>query len=258
MAGDVERFERAIGLLRVTEGGYANHPDDPGGATMRGVTQRTYDAYRQRQGLPKTDVRGITDAEVRTIYKTQYWDMVRAGDLPDGVGYCVFDAAVNSGPGQAVRWLQEIVNVRADGIVGNETLAAVGSADAGHVINTYCDNRLAFMRSLKHWGTFKNGWTRRVAEVRAQSLEWAKIDDVVTMTNESPQPKAEGKRSMVATAKKLVKDKAAIVAAGGSVLSGAAPLADGDGPIQYAVAAVLVIVVLAAIWLLFREHDAEA
>jgi len=254
----MERFDRAFEILRVHEGGYVNHPDDPGGATMKGITQRTYNAYRKRVGKPTASVRDITDYEVERIYKSQYWASIHADDLPDGVAYCVFDAAVNSGPGRAARWLQDIVGVKVDGIVGNETVAAVKGVPADEIINTYCDNRLAFMRSLAHWKTFGDGWKRRVAEVRAQSLEWAIRDDVVTETHTSPQPKAEGKRSMVASAKKFVKDKAAATAAGGSLLGGITPLANGDGPVQYALAAVFVIVVLAAIWFLFREHDAQA
>ena len=258
MVSDRERFERAFALLRVHEGGYSDHKDDPGGATMKGVTQRTFNAYRRRRGEPLVDVRNITDAEVRDIYKHQYWDAVKADDLPPGVAYTIFDAAVNSGPGQAARWLQRLIGVRVDGIVGNETIAAARESDAISLIEAYNDTRLDFMRSLKHWGTFKNGWKRRVAEVREQSREWAELDDVVTATTEPPQPKAEGRRSMTASAKKLVKDKPAMIAAGGGILSGVTPFANGDGPVHYAVAAVLVIVVLAAIWFLFREHDADA
>ena len=102
----MDRFERAFALLAVHEGGYSNHPDDPGGATNRGVTQRTYDSYRARHGLERRDVRQITDGEVAEIYRGQYWDAIRGDDLPAGVAYCVFDAAVNSGPGRALRWLQ--------------------------------------------------------------------------------------------------------------------------------------------------------
>lgn len=257
MVSDRERFERAFALLKVHEGGYSNHKDDPGGATMRGVTQRTFNAYRRRRGEPLVDVRNITDAEVRDIYKRQYWDAINADDLPPGVAYTVFDAGVNSGPGQAVRWLQRLVGVRDDGIVGDETIAATQAHAAAPLIDDYNDNRLAFMRSLRHWNTFKSGWTRRVAEVREQSKEWTEAGDVVTVTTEPPQPKAEGKRSMSASARSIIKDKPAMVAAGGGVLSGITPFANGDGPVHYALAAVLVIAVVSAVWFLYREHDAQ-
>jgi lysozyme family protein len=167
------RFERAFALLAVHEGGYVNHPADPGGATNKGVTQRTYNAFRRTRGLPRVSVRLIKDHEVCAIYQRQYWDAVRAEDLPEGLGYCLFDAAVNSGPARAAKWLQALVGADVDGVVGVQTLARVGACDPVRLIDDYCDRRLAFMRSLRHWPTFKNGWTRRVGEVRAQSKRWA-------------------------------------------------------------------------------------
>lgn len=169
----MDRFQRAFQLLAVHEGGYVNHPHDPGGATNKGVTQRTYDDYRRRFGKPVQDVRLILDGEVAGIYKSQYWNTVQADALPPGIAYCVFDAAVNSGPARAARWLQEEVGATVDGVIGNETLGKVRRASAVVLIDAYCDRRLDFMRGLRHWPTFRNGWTRRVAEVRAQSKEWA-------------------------------------------------------------------------------------
>lgn len=250
-----DRFPRAFALLRVHEGGYSNHPDDPGGATMKGVTQATYDAYRLRMGHAPKDVREISDAEVEMIYRQQYWNAVSADALPEGVAYCVFDAAVNSGPGRAVRWLQREVEAKVDGVVGNETITKARMSDVSQVINRYCDRRLAFMKRLKHWNSFKNGWTTRVAEVRAQSLEWAEKERVVTVSSQSPQPKAEGAKSLTATAKEALKDRGAVGAATGLVGS-AGTLASGDGPIQYALAAVLVLAALTAIWWIVRGREA--
>lgn len=187
-----DRFPRAFALLSVHEGGYVNDPRDPGGATNKGVTQRTYDAYRRRMKQPTRDVRQITDAEVERIYRGQYWQTVHADKLPDGVAYCVFDAAVNSGPARAVKWLQSVTGASVDGIVGNETIAAARDMSPAVLINRYCDKRLAFMKRLKHWSTFKNGWSRRVHEVRAQAIEWAHNNSVVTDTTASPQAKADG------------------------------------------------------------------
>jgi len=187
------RFERAMKVLAVHEGGYVNHPRDPGGATNKGVTQRTYDAHRKRQNKSRQSVKNITQADVFEIYRTQYWIAVRADDLPAGLAYCVFDAAVNSGPSRAAKWLQSIVGVTQDGIIGVHTLAAIGGSDVSAVIDAYCDMRMAFMRRLRHWPTFKNGWTRRVAEVRAQSKKWAAGYEVVP--SETPaQPKATGSK----------------------------------------------------------------
>ncbi len=126
-------FDEALKRVLVHEGGYADHPADPGGATMRGVTQRVYDGWRRRRGVPVRSVRLIEPGEVEAIYRLQYWDAVRADDLPAGLDYGVFDAAVHSGPGQAAKWLQRALGVTADGQVGEATLAALEGQRAASV-----------------------------------------------------------------------------------------------------------------------------
>lgn len=245
-----DRFPRAFALLKVHEGGYSNHPDDPGGATMKGVTQRTYDWWRRTKGWQTQNVKNITDGEVEEIYRGQYWDAVRADELPSGVAYCVFDAAVNSGPGRAARWLQQHIGAGVDGVVGNETIAKAREADPVDLINRYCGARLSFMKRLPHWKTFSNGWIRRVAEVRAQSINWAQAQPVPE-SREAPQAKAEGPEKKTATLKDMATDTGTIGAVGGLVGSTGA-LASGDGPVQYAIAAVLVLVALGALWWIVR------
>lgn len=166
-------FDDALAHVLRHEGGYSDHPKDPGGATMRGVTQRTYDGWRSRAGLATQPVRGITDDEIRAIYRVQYWDRVRGDDLPGGVALAVFDYAVNSGPARAARDLQAIAGSTADGIIGENTLAAVRSMDPAHVVNGLCDRRLAFLRRLKTWPTFGRGWSRRVEAIRDAGLRGA-------------------------------------------------------------------------------------
>lgn len=249
-----DRFPRAFALLAVHEGGYADNSADPGGATMKGVTHRTYDAHRRRRGQTTRDVRQITDAEVETIYRNQYWNAVRADDLPGGVGYCVFDAAVNSGPGQAVKWLQRIIGAKVDGVVGDETISKTREAAPHKLIDRYCDMRLAFMKRLKHWSTFKNGWTRRVKEVRDQSKDWA-AGVTPAPTQEKTQPKAEGPEKISATVKDMVKDPRALATAAGTIGS-TGVMSQSEGPIPYAVAAVLVLGALAGVWWLVRGREA--
>jgi lysozyme family protein len=248
-----DRFPRAFALLKIHEGGFVDHPDDPGGATMKGVTQRVYDNFRTARGLQRRTVRQIEDAEVETIYRLQYWNAVRADDLPPGVAYCVFDAAVNSGPARAARWLQACVGARQDGVVGQETLAMTKAAKASTLINSYCDMRLAFMQRLPHWRSFKNGWTRRVAEVRSQSLIWAQSGHAsVPVSNEGAQPQASGPETATSTLRDALRDPAAVGAVGG-LLGGVSAVASGDGPVQYALAVVLVVVALAGVWVLLRK-----
>lgn len=160
-------FDGALKRVLVHEDGYADHPADPGGATMQGITQRVYDGWRRRHDLPVRPVRRIAPDEVAAIYRRQYWDAVRADDLPDGLDYALFDAAVNSGPAQAAKWLQRTLGVTADGQVGEATLAALDGRASAPLIDALCDRRLAMLRGLRTFPTFGAGWTRRVAEVRA-------------------------------------------------------------------------------------------
>lgn len=161
-------FSDALPRVLVHEGGYVNHAADPGGATNFGVTQRVYDAYRARKGKPAQPVKAISKAEVEDIFRAQYWDAIKGDKLPVGVSYVVMDGAVNSGPKQSIKWLQRALDVPADGILGEVTLAAVAASnDHDKLIDAICDRRMAFLRALKTFPTFGRGWTRRVDEVRA-------------------------------------------------------------------------------------------
>lgn len=171
---DGDAFDQALPLVLVHEGGYVNHPKDPGGATMKGVTQATYDGWRAKQGLPAQPVRNITPEEVSAIYRRDYWDKVKGDDLPAGVGYAVFDFAVNSGVSRASRFLQKVVGVAQDGVIGPATIAAVKALPPVTVIDRLCDDRMAFLRGLGTFSTFGKGWTRRVTDVRSHAKEMAR------------------------------------------------------------------------------------
>ena len=107
-------FEVALDHVLRSEGGYSNHPEDPGGKTQNGVTQETFDNWRKQNGRETDDVRNITDSEIRQIYETNYWRIIRGDELPKSIAVVMFDAAVNSGPGNAVKALQKAL--RAIGI----------------------------------------------------------------------------------------------------------------------------------------------
>ena len=168
-----DNFEKSLKAVLVHEGGYVNHPADPGGATARGITQATYDAYRKRLGLGVRSVKMLADDELRDIYRKQYWDMVKGDELPSGVDYAVFDFAVNSGPGRAIRYLQTVLGVESDGIIGMVTLRAADEMDERIAINALCDRRMTFLRNLSTFGTFGKGWTARVSGVRSMALAMA-------------------------------------------------------------------------------------
>lgn len=166
-------FAKSLALVLKHEGGWSDHPKDPGGATMKGVTLANFRRYVKADAT-KAELRKITDAQLATVYRRFYWDAVAGAELPDGVDFAVFDFAVNSGPARAAKYLQAVVNAKQDGRIGPATLAAVRAKPHAAIINTLCDNRLVFMQSLKKlWPTFKNGWTTRVKDVRSKALEMA-------------------------------------------------------------------------------------
>lgn len=165
-------FAKSLSLVLVHEGGWSDHPKDPGGATMRGVTLANFRRY-VKPNATKDDLRRITDAQVATVYRRFYWDAVLGAELPDGIDYAVFDFAVNSGPARAAKYLQAVVGVTQDGKIGPATLSAVKSKGATKVINELCDKRMAFLKGLKTWGTFGKGWSRRVENVRVDALKMA-------------------------------------------------------------------------------------
>ncbi|BCM19271.1 glycoside hydrolase family 108 protein [Mesorhizobium sp. J8] len=172
------REQESLARVLAHEGGYSNHPADPGGVTMKGVTQRVYDAYRKSNGLAPRSVKSITSQELFEIYDRQYWDAVKGDQLPAGVDYVVVDGAVNSGPKQSIIWLQRALGSlyrgRIDGVIGLGTIAAVQACnDHDALIDRICDQRLAFLQHLKTWKDFGRGWSARVAEVRIIGQAWA-------------------------------------------------------------------------------------
>lgn len=162
-------FDECLKMVLAHEGGFVNHPKDPGGATNRGVTQKVYDAYRKTRARPMQSVKFITPDETKAIYKFQYWDRVQGDFLPRGLDYAVFDFAVNSGVSRASEYLQACVGVERDGVIGALTLSAIGNP--ANVINALCDRRMSFLRNLPRFVFFGRGWTRRVVEVRKHALE---------------------------------------------------------------------------------------
>jgi len=163
-------FQRALSLVLKHEGGFVDHPADPGGATNKGVTISTYRAYINPKGTV-ADLKKITDDQVATVYKAQYWDAIKGDDLPSGLDYAVFDYAVNSGPSRSAKHLQAVIGVSQDGKIGNQTLAKAKTLKTSDTINALCDKRLTFLKGLPTWGTFGKGWSTRVSDVRSEALK---------------------------------------------------------------------------------------
>lgn len=169
-----DNFDEWLSEVLKHEGGFVNHPKDPGGATNKGVTIGTL----KRLGIDVdgdgdsdiADLKALRHSDVARVYRLFYWNAVQGDLLPSGVDFAVADFAVNSGVSRASHHLQRALGVKVDGSIGPDTVGAALRADAAQIVNQVCDSRLKFMKGLKIWPHFKNGWSRRVAEVRAAAL----------------------------------------------------------------------------------------
>ena len=168
-----DQFINALPFILRWEGGYVNHPDDPGGATNKGVTQKTYDAWRRRSGLAKQDVRHLEYEELNAIYKSGYWLPPRCDQLDNPLNLVQFDTSVNMGVKRAVRMLQSALDCSVDGSFGPKTLAAVMQCDPGKALIAYCDRREKYYRDLAQrrprLAKFLNGWLNRLNALRREA-----------------------------------------------------------------------------------------
>lgn len=148
-------FDQCFKQLIHSEGGYSNDPKDPGGETKFGISKRSY---------PDVDIANLTLEQAQDIYQRDYWKRARCDELPPAIAFLVFDCAVNSGIGQATRFLQRALGVADDGQIGPMTLAAVNRVDAEALASRFLGQRLDFMTRLTTWDVFGKGWARRIAE----------------------------------------------------------------------------------------------
>lgn len=172
-----DRFSACLEVVLAHEGGYVDHPADPGGATNMGITRKTLAHWRGVSpwwNLPKSAVQELGAAEAARIYRASYWDRCRAGDMPTGLDLALFDYGVNSGPDRAIKALQKILGVLADGQVGPLTLAAlarrVSASGVSGLIEALCAQRLSFLAGLSTFAIFGRGWRQRVNDIRSAAF----------------------------------------------------------------------------------------
>ena len=246
-------YDEALRRLLIHEGGYTNHPSDPGGPTNFGITIGDYRRY-VKSDATAADVRAMRIEDAKAIYRAKYWNALRCDQLPAGLDYALFDYGVNSGTGRAAKVLQRTLSFPDDGRMTDALLAAVRKRAAGDLVAQVCDERLAFLKRLKTWPVFGTGWGRRVAEVRAVGL---------AMANGTPLP-ARGKsvpgKGAVPISKTAQRGTAGGIVAGGA---GAAQQAHQAGVRPAIVMVILVIAVglAAAGWLWWRwlqKHQQES
>jgi len=204
------RFEICLDRVLGHEGGYVDHPADPGGATNMGVTRRALADWRGVEPwwrLEKAQVRDLSRAEANELYRVRYWQVCGADRVPDGLDHALFDFAVNSGPARAVRELQALLAVPQDGIFGSVTADGVARHcdrhGAGALIEALCVARVAFLEGLTTYRHFGRGWKRRVEAVRRAALTDAR-SPVSHDKGQEPMTVLEGYRTYIVAAAMLV------------------------------------------------------
>ena len=170
----MSNFDECLQIILHHEGGYVNHPKDPGGMTNLGVTKRVYEDW-VGYAVSEHTMQNLTEEDVAPIYKKNYWDRVKGDDLPEGLNLCVFDFGVNAGTGRAAKYLQVMIGTVADGGIGPMTLRALDEYVSLHGLNetveNYQENRQRYYEKLKTFKTFGRGWTRRVLETTQSALK---------------------------------------------------------------------------------------
>ena len=164
----LSNWDNSFKLMLKSEGGFVNHPSDPGGMTNLGVTKATWENWVGR-GSDEAEMRGLTPEKVEPMYKKKFWDAVRGDELPIGLDYLMFDFAVNAGAGRAIKTLQTAVGVTPDGSFGPITMAALQAADPVKLIERFSAEKEAFYRSLGNFDVYGTGWLNRVANVKQKA-----------------------------------------------------------------------------------------
>ena len=166
-------FKECLAIVLKSEGGFVNHPDDPGGMTNLGVTKRVWEEYTGHPADEKI-MRGLTPEKVAPLYEQRYWRPTYCEVLPRGLDLLVYSMAVNGGPGRAVKLLQQSIGCIPDGVVGPRTMELIKSSNVAELIAKYSDTRRSYYRSLKTFPVFGKGWLNRVDHEEAQALNMAK------------------------------------------------------------------------------------
>jgi lysozyme family protein len=153
-------FDQAFEIVVGHEGGYVDNPNDPGGRTKYGISARSY---------PRLDIGSLTLDAAKEIYQRDFWNKAGCDLCDPGLALIVFDAAVNNGVGQAVRWLQAALGVTADGVIGPATRAAIAKAEAQETLVAVHAARINMMANLSTWAQFGRGWSKRLAMIPHQA-----------------------------------------------------------------------------------------
>lgn len=207
----VDNFDTSVKLVLIDEGGNVDDPNDHGGRTSRGITQRTYDAWRRNKDKPTEDIWNATDEEIKSIYQDQYWKPY-CDVLPTGLDYLFFDISVNAGRGQAIRQFQKALGVKVDGMFGQVTLSEARSQDTLQLIKRISDVRRAFYRALKQFPRYGKGWLNRVNHSEKAAIGMASNTAFTKPPVTEPSPKTNN-----VPAKPTLSPSTTVVTSGGLI-----------------------------------------
>jgi lysozyme family protein len=168
-----KNFRDCLKLVLKHEGGFVNHPKDPGGITNLGVTKRVWEEWIGHPATEK-DMRELTPAIVAPMYEMRYWRTSYCEKLPRGLDLLVFSMAVNAGAGRSVKLLQDAIGVVADGVIGPNTMARINEANVETLIDKFSEARTAYYKGLKLFPVFGVGWLRRTESEKKEALQMAK------------------------------------------------------------------------------------
>lgn len=238
-----DRFEICQAVTGKWEGGWSDHPDDPGGKTMYGITETRWHEYQDKMGLKRTPVRNITMAQALKFYRSEFWLACGADKLFPGVDLAVYDASVNSGVSRGRKWL----------------LASAGSNDHSETVKKICRARLSFMQSLKIWKTFGKGWGRRVADIEARGVAMA----LEAMGLSAAQVREKAQYEAVTSAKQAnTAKKAATTTATAASAPAAAPVVEpstvADATTVWLLVAIVAAGAVATIIFIAKKRAADA
>ena len=166
-------FKECLDLVLKSEGGFVNHPSDPGGMTNLGVTKRVWQEYTGHEADEK-EMRSLTPEKVAPLYEQKYWRPCYGEVLPRGLDFVVFSMGVNAGPGRSVKLLQQSIGCVPDGIIGPRTRELISNSNTATLIAKFSETRREYYRALKTFPTFGKGWLNRVDHEEAQALSMAK------------------------------------------------------------------------------------
>jgi len=161
-------FEKCLDMLLDDEGGFVDNPKDPGGMTNLGVTKAAWESFVGRASSEK-EMRNLTRKSVIPFYEKKYWDAFKCDSLPSGIDYLIFDFAVNTGVGRAVKMLQNVLGLTEDGSIGPITLQNVDISDKIDLISRYSSAKIKHYEDLPTFPEFGKGWLSRVELVKSRA-----------------------------------------------------------------------------------------